>query len=103
MKHVSDSGVNKQINRFIRNENKTYDLARIISIIMQQSFSNLTLAKLDKQSALNGYRSAIIDEVSKASLFELLNREITSFDTPMINRAWKLVYAKGVSSSPNLH
>ena len=99
MKHVLDTKVNQQINRFIRNECKKYDLAKIIKIIMQQSFSNLTLSKLDKQSIVHGHQSAIIDEVSKAAVFELFNRDVTTFDKKLINDSWKHIYDNGLAKT----
>ncbi|MGI2115588.1 hypothetical protein ACRWQL_00910 (plasmid) [Shewanella sp. HL-SH4] len=103
MEHVSDSKVNKAINRFIRNECKKYDLAKIIKIIMQQSFSNLTLSKLDKHSIVHGHQSAIIDEVSKAAVFELFDREVTTFDKKLINDSWKHIYDNGLAKIHSTH
>jgi hypothetical protein len=103
MEHVTDSKVNKQINRFIRNECKKYDLAKIIKIIMQQSFSNLTLSKLDKQSIVHGYQSAMINEVTKAAVFELFDREITAHDKKLINDSWKHIYDNGLARIHSIH
>lgn len=97
MEHTNSLQVNQNINRFIRRESRAFSLAKIITVIMQKSFSSLTLAKLEKKSLVAGHKKAIIKEVSKAAIGELFNRELTMFDNELIDTAWKVAYAKGLS------
>ncbi len=104
MMHIENSEINKKIVRFIKIENKKQDLSKIIKVIMQHSFSNITLSKLDKQSVLHGYDTAIIDDVSRIAIKELFDREINKFDKELITGAWKQAYQTGLTNmSKTLH
>ncbi|WP_143562442.1 hypothetical protein [Shewanella sp. UCD-KL12] len=71
---------------------------------MQHSFSELTLAKLEKKYLTDGHSKAIINEVSKAAIGELLGRDVTHLDNELIDSAWKVAYAKGFTTQrPKLH
>lgn len=104
MEHTNDNSVNMMINRFIRTESRSFSLAKVISVIMQHSFSELTLAKLEIKYLTDGHSKAMINEVSRAAIGELFNRDITQFDNELISSAWKVAYAKGFTTQkPKLH
>lgn len=87
-----------KLQQIVRVQYKTDRIANSIFKLLQRTFSNGTLAELDKRFIITGEPAQLI-EVSKQAIREVLDREMDNDDSDLLSHAWLTVYQTGLSRS----